>query len=166
MKKKINWLVYLGIATLVFTLAAFLFPIGPGLTRTLSGGTIEWFRGYDYVFGNNANHIISHGAFVAAFSLLIIAAVFELLAFVFSIPNPEGSHKFSGFMYIVSGICSIVTGVIFFLAPMIVVPSVQASAPNVTYALAYGFIIGGGASILGAVVAIINGVMAMMKKAK
>jgi hypothetical protein len=166
MKKKINWLVYLGIATLVFTLAAFLFPIGPGLTRTLSGGTVEWFRGYDYVFGNNANHIISHGAFIAAFSLLIIAAVFELLAFVFSVPNPEGSHKFSGFMYIVSGICSIVTGVIFFLAPMIVVPSVQASAPNVTYALAYGFIIGGGASILGAVVAIINGVMAMMKKAK
>lgn len=167
MKKKINWFVYLGLAVLVLTLAAFLFPIAPGLTRTIEGSaTVEWFSGYDYVFGNNANHIISTGGFIGAFALLIIAAVFELMAFVFSIPNPESAHKFSGFMYIVSGICVAVAGALFLFAKGLAIPAAQPTASNVTYHLGYGFLVGGAAGVASGVISIVIGLMAMMKKSK
>lgn len=165
MKKKINWQLYLTLAALVLTTAAFLFPIGTGLVRTSTHGSltlVENFRGYDFIFGNNANQIYSTGGFIGAFCLMVIAAVFQLIACIFVIPNPEGSHNFAGFMNFVAGLCIIATGVIFIFTKSL---SPISGGINATFKLGWGNLIAAACAILSGLISCVMGFAAMKKKA-
>jgi hypothetical protein len=165
MKKNKNWLVYVTLAALILTLAAFLFPLGSGIVRTVTGAGKESIMGYDFIFGNKAmlGGLYATSPFIAAFSLLIIAAVFQIVAFIFYFP--EGSHKFAGFMNAVGGLCILVAGIIFILAVPLA-GSVLPAAKNVTYTLGYGFLIAGIAGAASGIASIVAGVIPFLGKKK
>lgn len=146
MKKKTNLYAIMGLVAVICTVAAFLFPIGTGVNWTV-GESVYPFCGYDFVFGNNASQIVANGFYICAFALLIIAVVFQILGTVFTLPNPTASHKFSGFLHLLSAISMAVVAAFFFLATLLT------SAPNGNYviSLGYGFIAGGAAAALSAI---------------
>ncbi len=146
MKKKLNLFATFGFASMFFTLVAFLFPIGTGIIWTTESAGSVYNCGYDFVFGNDASQIESNGFFIAVFVLLIIAAVFQILGTVFTLPNPDASHKFSGFLHLVSGLSLIVVTLFFFLG------AILTETPNDTYvaSLGYGFIVAGVGAALSA----------------
>jgi hypothetical protein len=162
MKKNIMFL--LGGVALLCIVAAFLLPIGTGIIRYGSAGAvIDNFRGYDFVFSNTAGDLTRHsyGGPIAAFSLLIIAAVFELFGFFFSIP--ESAKKFAGFMSILAALCLIAVGVIFLLSKQVIG---LADSALITYKLGYGFWGAGAASFLGALLLLGVGFVAFAKGKK
>ncbi len=147
MKKKFNLFATFGFAAMLLTLVAFLFPIGTGVIWTTESAGSVYNCGYDFVFGNDASQIESNGFFIAVFVLLIIAAVFQILGTVFTLPNPDASHKFSGFLHFVSALSLVVVAVFFFLG------AVLTETPNDTYvaSLGFGFIGAGVGAALSAV---------------
>ncbi len=148
MKKKINLFAILAITATLLTVCALLFPIGPGVHYAVtSGGYVFSIRGYDFVFGNSANQLVDpNGAYICAFALLIIAVVFQILGTVFTLPNPEASHKFSGFLHLISCLCLIVVSILVFSAPGI------ADHPyRSMFTLAYGFTMTGICTTLSAI---------------
>lgn len=163
MKKIINWQLWLTLAALILTTGAFLFPIGTGLVRTSTPNIVENFPGYDFIFGNSALQLYSTGGFIAAFSLMVIAAVFQLVAFIFVIPNPEGSHKFAGFMNIVGGLCIIATAVLFIFVKSL---SPIKGGSNVTFSIGWGFLAAAISAGVSGLISCVMGFIAMSKKAK
>ncbi len=147
MEKKINLFAILGFSGILFTAAAFLLPIGTGVNWT-AGAHVTAVSGYDFVFGNSAMmKDLATGYHICAFVLLIIAVLFQILGTVFTLPNPDASHKFSGFLHLLSAISLIVVALFFFLATKLT------PTPNASYVatLGYGFIAGGAASAASAV---------------
>ncbi len=151
MKKKLNLNLNLfatfGFSAIFFTVLAFLFPIGTGVIWTTETAGSDYFCGYDFVFGNDACQIESNGFFIAVFVLLIIALVFQILGTVFTLPNPDSEHKFSGFLHLLTGLMLVIVAIIFFFG------AVVTETPNETYvaSLGFGFIVGGIVSLLSAI---------------
>ncbi len=147
MKKKLNLFATFGFLGVLFTIAAFLFPIGTGVVWATAQAGNSYNAGYDFVFGNDASQIVASGYYICAFSLLIIAVVFQILGTVFTLPNPDASHKFSGFLHLVSAIALVVVALFFFLGAKLT------PTPNESYvpSLGYGFIAAGAAAAASAV---------------
>ncbi len=145
-----------GLISLVFTLCASLFPIGTGLILSMPDGTSEGFSGYDFVFGNNAAQIISNGAMIAFFVLLLVAALFQLLGTIFG----WYGGKFTAFLHVVAGICLAICALLLFLSPIII----GAWVAGDSVALGYGFIVAGAASSVSALISLVVGVRGLAKK--
>ncbi len=147
MKKKTNLFATFGFLAILFTVVAFLFPIGTGIVWTTESAGSVYNCGYDFVFGNDASQIEGSGYFICVFVLLIIAVVFQILGTVFTLPNPDADHKFSGFLHLLSGLSLIVVALFFFLG------AILTETPNDTYvaSLGYGFIVAGAAAAVSAV---------------
>ncbi len=157
--KKQSIMIIGGLIAALACLAAFLFPIGDGLVRT-SGALVEAFPGYDFIFTNDAAAITKEasGAMIGAWVLLVIGSVFSVFGLLLPL---TGATKFPGFIDIVAGLCLLVTGVLFLLAPVVIgLPSVA----NGSYALGYGFMAGAIAALLGAVIEIALGVLGFTGK--
>jgi hypothetical protein len=143
MKKHSNLFPLLSFVVILATIGAFLFPLGPGLISL--NPVYEEYVGYNFVFSNDAQGVTdSYGAFIAVFTLLIIAVVFQLIAFIFSFG--KGGRKFSAFMQILAGLCMVAVTVIFFLGQIIVGDFVAGS----TTILGWGFIAAGASSAVSA----------------
>lgn len=144
-----------GLICLVLILCAFLFPIAPGIVR--SNGDV--FRGYDFIFTNDAAEITKEasGGMIAAFVLLVIAAVFGAFGTILPL---TGSTKFSGFLDIVAGLCLASTAVLFLIAPMIV----SLDPVKATYSLGYGFMTAGLVAGVGALIFLVIGFLGMSSK--
>lgn len=153
-------MLFIGGVALLCILAAFLLPIGPGIVRV---DPAENFRGYDFVFANTAGSLTRHsyGGAIAAFSLLIIAAVFGLFAFFFAIP--ESTKKFAGVMGVFTALCLIAVGVIFLLGKQVVELS---DADMANCKLGFGFWGAGAASFLGALLFLGEGFFGFAKGKK
>lgn len=144
MKKQLTMIIAGGILSLL-VIAAFLFPIAPGIVRA-AGGINETFAGYDFIFTNDAAAISKTGVtgLITAFVFLIIGASFGVLGTIIPL---TGSTKFSGFLDIVAGLCLTVTGVLFCLA-LVLAKDNLAVINNGTYSLGYGFLIAGLAALV------------------
>lgn len=143
----------LGIVALVFTLAAFLFPLAPAALSAEA----DVIYGYDLMFGNKAIAAFETpvGAFIAVFVLLVISAVFQILGTVF------GFHggKFTGFLHFVSGLMLGVSAVLTFLV------SILTPAGDLSLTIAWGFIVTGAALAASALLSLTVGVLGFKKKA-
>lgn len=142
----------LGIVALVFTLAAFLFPLAPAAMSAEA----DVIYGYDLMFGNKAIAAFETpvGAFIAVFVLLVISAVFQILGTVF------GFHggKFTGFLHFVSGLMLGVSAVLTFLV------SILTPAGDLNLTIAWGFIVTGAALAVSALLSLTVGVLGFKKK--
>lgn len=143
----------LGIVALVFTLAAFLFPLAPAALSAEA----DVIYGYDLMFGNKAIAAFETpvAAFIAVFVLLVISAVFQILGTVF------GFHggKFTGFLHFVSGLMLGVSAVLTFLV------SILTPAGDLNLTIAWGFIVTGAALAVSALLSLTVGVLGFKKKA-
>lgn len=143
----------LGIVALVFTLAAFLFPLAPAALSAEA----DVIYGYDLMFGNKAIAAFETpvGAFIAVFVLLVISAVFQILGTVF------GFHggKFTGFLHLVSGLMLGASAVLTFLV------SILTPAGDLNLTIAWGFIVTGAALAVSALLSLTVGVLGFKKKA-
>ncbi len=161
----------LGIIVFVLAIAVFVAPVGNGITATVKAGgisvsPIEW-SGYTVIFGNLADSYIKEAtaASIAAFTLLVIGVVFQLIATILLFPNPKGSKKFSGFLFILGGLMEICFGILFLCSK-----ATTGLADNVIIKAAYdlklgvGVIISSAAALVAAVLSIGTGVMAWSKK--
>lgn len=160
MKKKTNLFAILGFVGALCTIAAFLFPIGTGVNWTAGGKTYA-VCGYDFIFGNSAMmKDFATGYHICAFVLLVIAVLFQILGTVFTLPNPEASHKFSGFLHFLSALSLAAVAVFFFLG------AILTPTPNATYvaSLGYGFIAGGAAAAISALCSFIAFFITLKKK--
>jgi hypothetical protein len=136
MKKNSGLFALIGLVALLATLCAFLFPLAPGLVDASTGDAL---RGYNFIFSNDAQGSYDpNGGLIGAFSLMVIAAVFQLFGFIFSFG--EGGRKFSAFMHIVAGLCMVAAAVLFFLAKVMVGSSFL---PGADLKLGWGFIAAG-----------------------
>ena len=163
MKKKLNILPILGLAIIALLIVVFVVPVGTGIVGTSAIVNLK-IPAYDIVFGNETiNNLNASSATIAAFTLLVIGAVFQLVAFILCLPNPEGSKKFSGFLFFVGGLCEIVTGAIYLAA---VAVTKELLPPGLDYNLAWAFIVSGAVALVTAVVSIGTGVIAFGKKSK
>lgn len=142
-----------GLTAILFTIGAFLFPLGAGLVIPATG---ESFMGYDFVFGNTASQITNEGSMIAVFVLLIIAALFQLIAVVFG----WFGGKFTSFLHIVSGFCLAACAVLFFLSFLII----GAWLSGTSVMLGYGFIAAGACSAVSAILSLIIGFKGMSEK--
>lgn len=158
MRKNIYLPGILGIIALFCILGMFLFPIGTGLVLTGDATGAEIFRGYDFVFGNEAGQIENQGSMIAFFVLGIIAAVFELLATGFGFKG----GKFTGFLHFVGGLCLVACTLLIFLSPIIV--GNWTGGNNVSVSLGWGFIVAGIFAALSAIVTLFNGVTCLRAK--
>lgn len=157
MKKNSGLFSLMGLLVLFATLAAFLFPLAPGLAR-IDGS--ESYMGYNFIFSNDAQGAYnSNGGMVAAFTLLIIAAVFQLICFVFSFG--QGGRKFAAFMEILASFCAVAAAVIFFLAHLFIGDFLGSAAPM---QLGWGFIAAGISAILSGVLSFVSGVLVFKEK--
>lgn len=118
-KKIVN---ILGLVIFALAIAVFVAPVGCGIHASLKeAGTsiseLEW-SGYTVIFGNKANSYISSAssANIAAFTLLVIGVVFQTIATILLFPNPNGSKKFSGFLFFLGGIMEMIFAIIFLCA--------------------------------------------------
>ncbi len=159
MKKKMNLFATFGFLGVLFTIVAFLFPIGTGIIWTTAEAGNVYNPGYDFVFGNNASQIVASGYYICAFSLLIIAVVFQILGTVFTLPNPDASHKFSGFLHLISAIALIVVALFFFLGTKLT------PTPNDNYvpSLGFGFIAAGAGAAASALCSLVTFVVSLKK---
>lgn len=143
----------LGIVALVFTLAAFLFPLAPAALSAEA----DVIYGYDLMFGNKAIAAFETpvAAFIAVFVLLVISAVFQILGTVF------GFHggKFTGFLHFVSGLMLGISAVLTFLV------SILTPAGDLNLTIAWGFIVTGAALAVSALLSLTVGVLGFKKKA-
>lgn len=159
--KKQSLMIIGGLIAALLCLAAFLFPIAPGVIRT-TGDIVEYIRGYDFVFTNDAimleQTLEANGGMIAAFVLLIIGAVFAVFGLLLPL---TGSTKFSGFLDVIAGLCFLATGIIFVLALQILGLS---DANNYTWSLGYGFLVAGIAAALGGVIELVIGFAGMTGK--
>lgn len=104
------------IVALLAIVAALLLPLGTGLISTI-GNIAEPAAGYDFVFGNDALLINDpHGAMIAWFVLLLIAAFFGLVG---SITGFFGG-KVGAFFDFVTGLITLASTILFFLSATIV----------------------------------------------
>ena len=142
----------LGIAALVFTLCAFLFPLAPA-ALTAQGDVIY---GYDLMFGNKAIAAFETpvAAFIAVFVLLVISAAFQLLGTVFGFRG----GKFTGFLHILSGLMLAASAILTFMV------SALTPAGALTLSIAWGFIATGASLAASALLSLTIGVMAFAKK--
>ncbi len=143
----------LGIAALVFTLCAFLFPLAPAAFSA----QMDTIYGYDLMFGNKAIAAFDTpvSTYIAVFVLLVISAVFQLLATIFGF----NGGKFTGFLHILSGLMLGVSAVLTFLVGTL------APSGTVTLTLAWGFIATGASLAISALLSLAIGVKAFAKKA-
>jgi hypothetical protein len=136
MKKNSGLFALIGLVALLATLCAFLFPLAPGLVDAKTGDAL---MGYNFIFSNDAQGSYDpNGGLIAAFALMVIAAVFQLFGFVFSFG--EGGRKFAAFMHIVAGLCMVATAVLFFLAKIMIGTSFL---PGAELHLGWGYIASG-----------------------
>lgn len=169
MKKKLNLLAFIGIVIVLLGIVVFLIPIGTGVVRSItnpSTGVVskEFYSGYDVIFGNKSiSGLSSSTAFIAAFTLLIIGIVFQAIAAALCVPNPEGSKKFSGFLFFVGGLAEIVTGIVYLLATKL---APLPSASNVSYGLGWSLLAAAVAALVGALLSLVFGVIALRRKGK
>lgn len=159
MKKNQSLFILLTLAAIGFLIVASLIPLGPGFIRTVANNGspyTEWFRAYDFVFGNSTQTLTvdGYGALIAAFVMLMVAALFVLIALLM---NFTSSTKFGGFMNILVAILCIVSGALYIFAKQIV-------GLDATYTVQWGFLIGGIAAIAAGLCAGVSGVMAMKAK--
>ena len=159
MKKNNGLMILLGMVVILLSIGAMLFPLGFGFITKQGEGIV----GYDFVFGNSAAGVNPanggpYGGLITAFVFGCIAALFELIAFIFSFGN--GGKKFSGFMYVLTGICFAVTALLFFLAKQMIAG--YANAANLT--LGWGFIIAGAFAAAAALLSIGTGVLGLKSK--
>lgn len=146
MKKNSGLFALIGLLALLATLGAFLFPLAPGLKDTINN---EGYMGYNFVFSNDAQGMVDpNGGLIAAFSLMVIAAVFQAFGFIFSFG--EGGRKFAAFLHIVGGLCMVATAVLFFLAKVMV----GNFLPGANIVLAWGFIVAGACAALSAILSL------------
>lgn len=152
MKKHSSLSGLLGIIAVLFTTAAFLFPIAPGI----QAGEIDLIRGYDFVFTNPAAPftIEATSGLVAMFVLFIVGAFFELLGVALG----WFGGKFGGFLAIVGGLCMAAAAILVFLSPVYI------EAPAFDLTLAWGFIVTGAAAAISAVIELFVGVKAFLAK--
>ena len=169
MKKKSALLLLAGVVSLLLLLAVFIFPVAPGVIRSITNPstqvvTREVYRGYDIVLGNlTISGLEASSGSIAAFTLLIIGAVFSALATILVVPNPEGSKKFSGFLFFVAGLCVLMTGILYFCAIPL---SELETAANTSYSLGWGMWIASILAIIAAAILLVFGYLAMAKKRK
>jgi hypothetical protein len=157
MKKNSGLFSLAGLLILCATLAAFLFPLAPGLARTNGS---EAYQGYNFIFSNDAQGAYSsNGGMIAAFTLLIIAAVFQITGFIFSFG--QGGRKFAAFMEILAGLCVAASAVIFFLAHVLIGDFLGSAAPM---KLGWGFIAAGASSAVSAILSLVSGVLVFKEK--
>ncbi len=157
MKKTSNLSGLLGVIALAFTLGAFLFPLGTGLSLATVDGTVEAFPGYDFVFGNNAARIVASPAMIAFFVLLVVAVVFQLLGTGFG----WYGGKFTGFLHLVSGLSLIVAAVLALLASVLI----GAWVGGATASLGYGFLGAGISAAVSGLLSVFIGIRGFVKKA-
>lgn len=157
MKKNSGLFSLAALLILCATLATFLFPLGAGLAR--ADGS-EAYQGYNFVFSNDAQGVYSpNGGMIAAFVLLVIAAVFQMTGFVFSFG--QGGRKFAAFMEILAGLCVVACAVIFFLGHVIIGDFLGSAAPM---KLGWGFIAAGASSAVSAILSLVSGVLVFKEK--
>ena len=159
MKKNQSLFILLTLAAIGFLIVASLIPLGPGFIRTVANNGspyTEWFRAYDFVFGNKTQTITvnGYGALIAAFVMLMVAALFVIIALLM---NFTSSTKFGGFLNVVVALLCIASGVLFLL-------SKQVAGLDNTYTIQWGFLIGGAAAIASGLTAGVSGVLAMKAK--
>ena len=167
MKKKIVNI--LGLVIIALAIAVFVAPVGSGIHATLKGtgssvAALDW-TGYTVIFGNKANAYImsASSANIAAFTLLVIGVVFQIIATVLLFPNPNGSKKFSGFLFILGGIMEMIFAIIFLCAISTTgLGETLGSLYNVK--LGVGTIISSAAGLLAAVLSCGAGVLSWSKK--
>lgn len=171
MKKKLSLLTLLGLIVVLLGVIVFVAPVGTGLHATLripgtSKPSIDW-TGYTVIFGNKADAWIREAASanVAAFTVLVIGVVFEALATALLIPNPNGSKKFSGFLFVVGGLLELVFGIILLCAKSTTGLAGNEVIKNLyDLHLGVGVILSGAAAIIAAVASVLSGVLAWKKK--
>lgn len=169
MKKKSSLLFLAGAVALLLLLVVFILPVAPGVIRSITDPvtdavTTEVYRGYDVILGNlTINGLQASSGSIAAFTLLIIGAVFVALATILCLPNPEGSKKFSGFLFFVAGLLVLVTGILYICT--IPLSELEAAA-NTSYSLGWGMWVAGIAAIVAAAICLVFGYIAMAKKRK
>ena len=143
-----------GFSALIAAVLAFVLLCGQGFTNALG----EYFYGYDFVFGNQAHHAQANTAMIASFVLMLIGALFLLLALGLSFG--KGGKKFAGFIYVLSGILFLIPGVLFFTAQGLIGSFIT----DPTLTLGWGFIASGAAAIVTAVLCFVPGFMGLLKK--
>lgn len=129
----------LAIIAVLAIAAALLFPIGTGLVSSFDA---IGARGYDFVFGNEAMQLNDpHGAMIAWFVLLIIAAFFGIVG---SVTGFFGG-KVGAFFNFLTGLICLVCAILFFLSAVIVGPTWVGEV-----SLGWGYIAAGAASAIAA----------------
>ncbi len=157
MKKKSILPGLLSLLALCGIVAALLFPLGVGLKSSTGDAII----GYDLVFGNEAMQLNDpHGAMIAWFVLLLIAAFFGIIG---SITGFFGS-KFGAFLNFLTGLICAVCAVLFFLAGVIAGGFWLQNIPNATASLGWGYLASGIASAVAAVIDLFVGMRGLMAK--
>ena len=149
----------LGIVTVIAIACALLFPLGPGLVANDSFA--EAARGYDFVFGNEALQLNDpHGAMIAWFVLLLIAAFFGIVA---AITGFFGG-KVGAFFSFLTGLICLVCAVLFFLSP-VMVGNGWAGALGTSASLGWGYLAAGIASAVAALSGLVVGGKGLFTKA-
>lgn len=148
----------LGIAAVIAIACALLFPLGPGLVA--NDAFAEAARGYDFVFGNEALQLNDpHGAMIAWFVLLLIAAFFGIIA---TITGFFGG-KVGAFFSFLTGLICVACAILFFLSP-IMVGTGWAGALGTSAKLGWGYLAAGISSAVAALASLIVGVKGLFLK--
>lgn len=155
MKTKSNIFGIVSVLCTLLTIAASLLLLGTGFNLSLGDTT----RAYDFIFENYAVQATSNGGMVTGFVFILVAFVLEAFANIFAFGN--GSHKFSGFMHLVSGLLLIATAVIFMLAKQIIGNYLD----GVTLTLGWGFISSAACAGVAGILGVILGVKSFSSKA-
>lgn len=157
MKKKTILPGFLSLLALCGIIAALLFPLGTGLTSSTGDAII----GYDLVFGNEAMQLNDpHGAMIAWFVLLLIAAFFGVIG---AITGFFGS-KFGAFLNFLTGLICVICALLFFLSSVIAGSFWLQNIPNATVSLGWGYLAAGIASAVAALLDLFVGVRGLMAK--
>jgi hypothetical protein len=159
-KKNSNLFGLIGFVAFVLTIGALLFLFGTGISVIANKGNADPsnLMGYYFIFGNNAQQVYTLGAMVAAWTLSLIAVVFQLLGLFFSFG--EGK-KFAAFLNVVSALCLIATAVIYFLATKV---EGNFLTGDVTYKLGWGFIAAGACAGVSALLDLVFGFKEFLAK--
>lgn len=161
MKKTANNLfAVLGLLSLVLIGVSFLLLLAPGIVGSSSGSEI--WAGYDFVFGNDAMRADANTAMIAAFVLLVLAALFQALAQPFS--WGAGAHKFAAFLNVVSGLLLVAPAIIFFMGLNIVLGSGFIADPTLT--LGWGYVATGAVVAVAALASLGAGFKNLLAKSK
>ncbi len=171
MKKKI--LDILGIVIFALAIIVFVAPVGSGIHASVkavgsTAGDLDW-SGYTVIFGNWANSYIKEasGANIAGFTLLVIGVVFQTIAAILLFPNPNGSKKLSGFLFVLGGLMELAFGIILLCCKSTTgLDAVESLNAAYNLKLGVGVILSSVAALLGAVLSVGAGVLAWGNKNK